>query len=81
MLVRGVCSGTVGGASDVCVMNLWNFDLLGPLDGIVAFTQNLVQEKRAFEYLISRNVTSSEAASLHSIVSRIQPGDAGPRST
>lgn len=44
------CSGSVGGASNVCVAKLQNSALAGPFGGSVAFTQSTAAKKRAIEY-------------------------------
>ncbi|PQE25653.1 hypothetical protein CJF30_00000369 [Rutstroemia sp. NJR-2017a BBW] len=48
------CSGTVGGASNVCVAKLQNAALAGPFGGSVAFTQSAGAKKRAIEYNLSK---------------------------
>ena len=44
------CSGTVGGASNVCIAKLQNSAAAGPFGGSVAFTQSPAAKKRALEY-------------------------------
>ncbi|KAH7068169.1 hypothetical protein BKA63DRAFT_107396 [Paraphoma chrysanthemicola] len=44
------CSGTVGGASNVCIVRMQNSALAGPFGGSAAFTQTAAQKKRAVEY-------------------------------
>jgi hypothetical protein len=44
------CSGTAGGASNVCVVRLQNAALAGPFGGSAAFTQSTAAKKRAVEY-------------------------------
>jgi hypothetical protein len=48
------CSGTVSGASGVCVAKLQNSALAGPFGGSVAFTQSAAAKKRAIEYNLSK---------------------------
>ncbi|PVH89075.1 hypothetical protein DL98DRAFT_508223 [Cadophora sp. DSE1049] len=48
------CSGSVGGASNVCVAKLQNAALAGPFGGSVAFTQSAAAKKRAIEYNLSK---------------------------
>ncbi|RDW82959.1 hypothetical protein BP5796_04450 [Coleophoma crateriformis] len=48
------CSGSVGGASNVCVAKLQNSALAGPFGGSVAFTQSPAAKKRAIEYNLSK---------------------------
>jgi hypothetical protein len=48
------CSGSVGGASNVCVARLQNSALAGPFGGSVAFTQSAAAKKRAIEYNLAR---------------------------
>jgi len=48
------CSGTSGGASNVCVAKLQNAALAGPFGGSVAFTQSAAAKKRAIEYNLSK---------------------------
>lgn len=48
------CSGTVAGASGVCVAKLQNSALAGPFGGSVAFTQSAGAKKRAIEYNLSK---------------------------
>lgn len=44
------CSGSAGGASNVCVVRLQNAALAGPFGGSAAFTQSTAAKKRAVEY-------------------------------
>ena len=44
------CSGSAGGASNVCVVRLQNSALAGPFGGSAAFTQSTAAKKRAVEY-------------------------------
>ncbi|KAH8808097.1 hypothetical protein F5884DRAFT_355248 [Xylogone sp. PMI_703] len=44
------CTGSVGGASNVCIAKLQNKALAGPFGGSVAFTQSATAKKRAVEY-------------------------------
>jgi len=44
------CSGSVGGASNVCIVRLQNSALAGPFGGSAAFTQSAGAKKRAIEY-------------------------------
>lgn len=44
------CSGTVGGASNVCIVRMQNAALAGPFGGSAAFTQSAAAKKRAIEY-------------------------------
>jgi hypothetical protein len=48
------CSGSAGGASNVCVAKLQNSALAGPFGGSVAFTQSAGAKKRAIEYNLSK---------------------------
>jgi len=48
------CSGSAGGASNVCVAKLQNSALAGPFGGSVAFTQSPAAKKRAIEYNLSK---------------------------
>jgi hypothetical protein len=48
------CSGSVGGASNVCVAKLQNSALAGPFGGSVAFTQSSAAKKRAIEYNLAK---------------------------
>lgn len=48
------CSGSVGGASNVCVAKLQNSALAGPFGGSVAFTQSSAAKKRAIEHNLSK---------------------------
>jgi hypothetical protein len=44
------CSGTAGGASNVCIVKMQNSALAGPFGGSAAFTQSAAAKKRAVEY-------------------------------
>jgi hypothetical protein len=44
------CSGSAGGANNVCVVRLQNAALAGPFGGSAAFTQSAGAKKRAVEY-------------------------------
>lgn len=44
------CSGTVGGASNVCIVRMQNSALAGPFGGSAAFTQSAAAKKRAVEF-------------------------------
>jgi hypothetical protein len=44
------CSGSVGGADNVCVVRVQNSALAGPFGGSAAFTQSPAAKKRAVEY-------------------------------
>ena len=44
------CSGTAGGATNVCVVRMQNAALAGPFGGSAAFTQSTAAKKRAVEY-------------------------------
>jgi hypothetical protein len=48
------CSGSSGGASNVCVARLQNSALAGPFGGSVAFTQSAAAKKRAIEYNLAK---------------------------
>lgn len=48
------CSGSVGGAQNVCVAKLQNSALAGPFGGSVAFTQSTAAKKRAIEYNLAK---------------------------
>lgn len=48
------CSGSVGGASNVCVAKVQNSALAGPFGGSVAFTQSAAARKRSIEYNLSK---------------------------
>lgn len=48
------CSGSVGGASNVCVARLQNSALAGPFGGSVVFTQSATAKKRAIEYNLAK---------------------------
>ncbi|KAI4952758.1 hypothetical protein J4E91_003230 [Alternaria rosae] len=44
------CSGTAGGATNVCIVRMQNSALAGPFGGSAAFTQSAAAKKRAVEY-------------------------------
>lgn len=44
------CTGSAGGASNVCVAKVQNSAAAGPFGGSVAFTQSAAAQKRAVEY-------------------------------
>ncbi|ORY13213.1 hypothetical protein BCR34DRAFT_481459 [Clohesyomyces aquaticus] len=44
------CSGSAGGASNVCIVRLQNSALAGPFGGSAAFTQSAAAKKRAVEF-------------------------------
>lgn len=44
------CSGSVGGASNVCILRVNNNALAGPFGGSVAFTMSPAAKKRAVEF-------------------------------
>ncbi|KAF2652788.1 hypothetical protein K491DRAFT_695311 [Lophiostoma macrostomum CBS 122681] len=44
------CSGTAGGASNVCIVRMQNSALAGPFGGSAAFTQSTAAQKRAVEF-------------------------------
>lgn len=44
------CSGSVGGASNVCIVKLQNSALADPFGGSAAFTQSAAAKKRAIQY-------------------------------
>jgi hypothetical protein len=44
------CSGSVGGANNVCIVRLQNAALAGPFGGSAAFTMSAGAKKRAVEY-------------------------------
>ncbi|KAH7395449.1 hypothetical protein BKA64DRAFT_59382 [Cadophora sp. MPI-SDFR-AT-0126] len=48
------CSGTVGSASNVCVVRMSNKTPAGPFGGAAAFTQSAAAKKRAIEYNLSK---------------------------
>lgn len=48
------CSGSAGGASNICVAKVQNSALAGPFGGSVAFTQSAGAKKRAIEYNLSK---------------------------
>jgi len=53
------CSGTAGGANNVCVVRLQNSALAGPFGGSAAFTQSEGAKKRAVEYNLRKLKTRS----------------------
>ena len=44
------CSGTAGGAQNVCIVRMQNSALAGPFGGSAAFTQSTAAKKRAVDY-------------------------------
>ncbi|KAK8049204.1 hypothetical protein PG994_010934 [Apiospora phragmitis] len=44
------CQGSVGGASNVCIVRLQNAAVAGPFGGSAAFTQSTAAKKRAIEF-------------------------------
>lgn len=48
------CSGSVGGANNVCIARMQNSALAGPFGGSVAFTQSAAAKKRAIEYNLAK---------------------------
>lgn len=44
------CSGSVGGANNVCIVRVNNDALAGPFGGSAAFTQSAAAKKRSIEY-------------------------------
>jgi hypothetical protein len=44
------CSGSAGGADNVCIVRMQNAALAGPFGGSAAFTQSTAAKKRAVEY-------------------------------
>lgn len=48
------CSGSVGGANNVCIARMANSALAGPFGGSVAFTQSAAAKKRAIEYNLAK---------------------------
>jgi len=48
------CSGSVGGANNVCIARMANSALAGPFGGSVAFTQSPAAKKRAIEYNLAK---------------------------
>lgn len=48
------CSGTVGSASNVCVVKMQNKTPAGPFGGAAAFTQSPAAKKRAIEYNLAK---------------------------
>ncbi|CAG8978263.1 hypothetical protein HYALB_00010215 [Hymenoscyphus albidus] len=57
------CSGSSGGASNVCIVKVQNGAAAGPFGGSAAFTQSPAVKKRAIEYnLKKRNFARALAA-------------------
>ncbi|RAL58619.1 hypothetical protein DID88_003539 [Monilinia fructigena] len=48
------CSGSVGGASNVCIVKMMNDAIAGPFGGSAAFVQSAGAKKRAIEYNLSK---------------------------
>jgi len=56
------CSGSAGGANNVCVVRLQNAALAGPFGGSAAFTMSAGAKKRAVEYNLRKLKTRSVGA-------------------
>lgn len=48
------CTGSVGGASNVCIVRVSNDAIAGPFGGSAAFTQSAGAKKRALEYRLRK---------------------------
>ena len=48
------CSGSVGGASNVCIVRMQNSALAGPFGGSAAFTQSPAAKKQAIEFNLKK---------------------------
>lgn len=48
------CSGSVGGASNVCIVRVNNNALAGPFGGSAAFTMSSAAKKRAVDFNLSK---------------------------
>ena len=48
------CTGSVGGATNVCIVRLQNSALAGPFGGSAAFTQSSGAQKRAVEFSLRK---------------------------
>lgn len=59
------CSGTSGGATNVCVGKVQNGAAAGPFGGAYAFTQSPAARKRAIEYNLSKRRFARAIAALH----------------
>lgn len=58
------CSGSVGGAQNVCVGSVQNTAAAGPFGGSFAFTQSSAAKKRAVEYNLSKRRFARAVAAL-----------------
>ncbi|KAH7041360.1 uncharacterized protein B0I36DRAFT_344971 [Microdochium trichocladiopsis] len=56
------CDGTVGGASNVCIVRLRNNTPAGPFGGSAAFTQSPAARKRAIEYRLKKRAEEKRDA-------------------
>ncbi|GAM82368.1 hypothetical protein ANO11243_003470 [Dothideomycetidae sp. 11243] len=58
-----VCSGTIAGVNNVCILKITNAAANGPFGGSVAFTQSSKQRKRAVDYnrMIKRSRIAARA--------------------
>jgi hypothetical protein len=54
MAAGTTCSGTVAGASNVCIAKIQNATPAGPFGGSIAFTQSTAARKRAIEYNLAK---------------------------
>jgi hypothetical protein len=54
MAAGTTCSGTVGGASNVCIARIQNATPAGPFGGGIAFTQSAAGRKRSIEYNLAK---------------------------
>jgi hypothetical protein len=59
------CSGSVGGASNVCIVKVQNSALAGPFGGSAAFTQSAAAKKRAIEYNLRKRRFARAIAAEH----------------
>jgi hypothetical protein len=59
------CSGSVGGAQNVCVGQVQNTAAAGPFGGSFAFTQSGAARKRAVEYNLSKRRFARAVAALN----------------
>lgn len=59
------CSGSVGGASNVCIVKVQNSALAGPFGGSAAFTQSAAAKKRAIEYNLRKRHFARAMAAEH----------------
>jgi len=53
------CSGSAGGASNVCIVRLQNAALAGPFGGSAAFTMSAGAKKRAVEYNLRKRMAGN----------------------